>query len=73
MSGELLAGAATVFVVSDIAKSIAYYRDGSASRSRFNMDLHPPMRACAGTRLPCTFSHPAKPGGCRATAASACS
>ncbi len=38
MSGELLAGAATVFVVSDIAKSIDYYRDALGFTVTFDMD-----------------------------------
>ena len=45
MSGELLAGAATVFVVSDIAKSIAYYRDALGFAVTFQYGS-PPSYAC---------------------------
>ena len=45
MSEELLAAAATVFVVSDVAKSVAHYRDALGFRVSFEWGS-PPSYAC---------------------------
>src|ERR1700676_4438438 len=69
----MMVGAATVFVVTDIARSPAHYPPCSAPRLHSNMDSRHPMCGCVGTRLPCTCVRQAKRAGYPAMAASACS
>ena len=67
----MMVGAATVFVVADIAKSTEHYRDVLGFTITFDGELQYTMCACAGTKLPCTCFRQAKRAGYPAMAASA--
>ena len=52
----IMVGAATVLVVSDIARSVEHYCDGSALQSLFNMESSDILcNICVVTRLLCTY------------------
>jgi hypothetical protein len=66
----MMIGAATVFVVSDIASSIEYYRSALGFKVTFQ---YGEPTFCAVTKLLCICLPRTRPGSCPVTAAFACS
>jgi catechol 2,3-dioxygenase-like lactoylglutathione lyase family enzyme len=65
----MMVGAATVFVVSNLTKSIEYYRDALGFTVTFQYETQHSMHACAVTKLLCTCSRRTRPSAYRVMAA----